>query len=107
MATHQRHTQPRGVRLPHALRGGVQELLDRLARALVAGDGERVAARWETPALVIDDSAAIAVSEPAEIARYFGGVRAQYNARGTTGTRDDILDLERVLTARRRSTVRR
>jgi len=96
MATHQRHTQPRGVRLAHDLRGEVQDLLDRFARALVANDGDTIAALWETPALVVSAERVIAVNAQAEVARVFGDAKAQYAARGIVDTRADLLDLERV-----------
>lgn len=96
MATHQRHTQPRGVRVAHDLRGEVQDLLDRLARALVAGDGETVATIWETPALVVSAEGVHAVTSADEIARFFGSAKAQYHDRGIASTRADLLDLERI-----------
>jgi len=96
MEAHQRHTQPRGVRLEHVLHGEVQDLLDQLARALVKGDGNAIAALWETPALVIGADGVIAVSSREQVAEFFGSAKAQYNARGVTGTRADLLDLERV-----------
>lgn len=96
METHQRHTQPRGVRLEHVLHGEVQDLLDQLAHALVDGDGDAVAALWEVPAFVLGADAVIAVSSRAEIAEFFGGAKAQYNDRGIMTTRADLLDLERI-----------
>jgi hypothetical protein len=96
METHQRHTQPRGVRLEHVVHGEVQDLLDQLARALVAGDGEAVAALWEPPAIVIGPDGVVAVSSRQQVAEFFGSAKAQYNARGITSTRADLLDLERV-----------
>ena len=96
METHQRHTQPRGVRLEHVLHGEVQDLLDQLARALIAGDGEAVAALWETPAIAIGADGVHAVNSREEVAAFFGKGKAQYNAIGVTGTRADLLDLERV-----------
>ena len=96
MEIHQRHTQPRGVRLEHVLHGEVQDLLDQLARALTSGDGEAVATLWETPAIVIGADGVHAVSSRAEVAQFFGGAKAQYDARGIASTRGDLLDLERV-----------
>jgi hypothetical protein len=94
--THQRHTQPRGVRVEHDLRGEVQDFLNQLARALTSGDGEAVAAMWETPAIVIGDSEVHPVSSRVELAQFFGSAKQQYNARGIVNTRPDIIDLERI-----------
>jgi hypothetical protein len=72
----------------------VQEFLDRFARALTSGDGHAAAALWETPALVLGDDVARAVGSPAEVEQFFGGAKAQYNARGIFGTRAEIRGLE-------------
>src|SRR5687768_1596689 len=79
METLQRDTQPRGVRLQHVLHGEVQDLLDQFARALIAGDGEAVAALWETPAIAIGADGVHAVSSRQEVAEFFGKGKAQYN----------------------------
>lgn len=96
METHQRHTQPRGVRLEHVLHGEVQDLLNQLAHASIAGDGAAVAALWETPAFVLSAEDVHAIGSQDEIARFFGSAKAQYEDRGITSTRADLLDLERV-----------
>ncbi|MBA3499279.1 MAG: hypothetical protein M4D80_27150 [Myxococcota bacterium] len=82
------------MRLEHVLHGEVQDLLDQLARALIAGDGEAVAALWETPAFVIGSDGVTAISSREQVAKFFGGVK--YNADGVKRTRADLLDLERV-----------
>lgn len=96
METQQRDTQPRGVRTEHVLHAEVQDLLDQLAHAVTAGDGETVATLWETPGLVIGADAVIPIESKKQIAEFFGGAKGEYNDRGITGTRADILDLERV-----------
>ena len=96
MDTHQRHTQPRGVRLEHVLHGEVQDLLDVLANAVTAGDGETVATLWDTPGFVIGADDVIVIESKEQIAKFFGGAKSEYNDRGITSTRADILDLERV-----------
>lgn len=96
MEPQQRHTQPRGVRLEHVLHGEVQDLLDELAKAVTAGDGETVATLWDTPGFVIGADEVIAVESKEQIAKFFGGAKSDYNDRGITSTRADILDLERV-----------
>lgn len=96
MPEHQLHTQPRGERAARDLRGEVQDFMNRLARAIVSADGEAAAALWEVPALAIADERVIAIETPEQLVKFFGGVMAQYNARGVYGTRADIMDLERV-----------
>ncbi|HXU79803.1 MAG TPA: hypothetical protein VN914_00280 [Polyangia bacterium] len=71
----------------------VQELLDRMARALTAGDGRAVAAMWETPALVVGDEMLQAVRTAAELEQFFSGAKAQYNKMGIADTRPDIVRL--------------
>lgn len=72
----------------------VQEVLDRFARALTAGDGEAVADLWETPAFVIGSGMARAVSARAEVVEFFGSGKDQYNALGITDTRAEIQRLD-------------
>jgi hypothetical protein len=74
--------------------GAVRALLARLARALTSGDGKAAAAMWATPALVLGDDMALTVSSSADLQEVFGGAKAQYNARGITDTRPDILRLD-------------
>ena len=78
------------------LRGEVQAFLDRLGRALTAGDGETVATMFEVPALVIRSARVIALSSPPQVARSFGGAPRHYRALGVVATRADLIDLERI-----------
>jgi hypothetical protein len=71
----------------------IQDFLDRLGRAVTSGDGAAAARLWETPALVIGDDMQRAVSTEAELVEFFGGAKAQYNARGITDTRAEIVRL--------------
>jgi hypothetical protein len=80
----------RGERIDRA----VQDFLDRYGAALAAGDGKAIAAQWETPALVVDDRGVIPVGTPEEIEQFFTAAHADYNARGITGTRAEIVRLE-------------
>lgn len=75
-------------------RAEVQDLLDRMARALTAGDGRAIAGMWETPAFVLGDGMAMTVSSEAELERFFGGAKEQYNAKGISDTRAEIVKLE-------------
>ena len=72
----------------------VRALLAKLARAVTSGDGKAAAAIWATPALVIGDDMALTVGSSTDIQDVFGGAKAQYNARGITDTRPDILRLD-------------
>ena len=96
METHQRHTQPRGVRLEHVVHGEVQDLFDEIVKAVVAGNGEAVAALWETPGFVIGEDMVMAIESREQLAQFFGSAKAQYNERGITSTRADVIDLERI-----------
>ena len=73
--------------------GDVQAFLDRMARALTAGDGRTIATMWETPALVVGDEMQMAVRRPEEVERFFSGAKDQYNKMGITDTRADIVRL--------------
>jgi len=57
----------------------VQDLLDRMATALKAGDVRAVASLWETPALVVGDELLQAVRTSAELEQLFAGVNDQHN----------------------------
>jgi len=72
----------------------IRALLARLAYALTSGDGDAAAAVWATPALVLGDEMALTVNSSAEVRDVFTGAKAQYNARGITDTRADILRLD-------------
>lgn len=72
----------------------VQDLLDRLARAMTSGDTRAAAALWEPPAFVIGDEQVMAVSSREEIEGFFDGAKEQYNAQGITDTRGEIQRLE-------------
>jgi len=72
----------------------VQEFLDQLAHAVVNGHGEVAAAMWAVPALVLGDEMALAVKAVSELEPFFTGARAQYNQRGVTGTRAEIIRLD-------------
>jgi hypothetical protein len=94
MASHQLHTKPRGVRVQRERHGEVQDFLNQLAAALTAGEGDKVAAMWEVPALVIGAESVMAVNSLDEAAKFFGGAKAEYNAKGITNTRPEIMDEE-------------
>lgn len=91
-----RHTHPRGAASAVEPPGGhseVQAFLARIARALTAGDGKTVAGMWAVPALVLGDDDVRAVGTLQEVEQFFGGAKEQYNARGITDTRADIVEL--------------
>jgi hypothetical protein len=77
-------------------RGEVQEVLNRVARAVTAGDGKAMAKLWEVPAMVIGADMAMAITDSQEIEKFFGGAKAQYNERGITDTRAEIEELDEV-----------
>ena len=71
----------------------IQEILDRLAEAVTEGNGKAVAKMWAVPALVLRDTMARPVSTLLEVEQFFGGAKEQYNARGISDTRAEIVDL--------------
>lgn len=71
----------------------IQEILDRLAEAVTEGNGKAVAKMWAVPALVLGDTMARPVSTLLEVEQFFGGAKEQYNARGISDTRAEIVDL--------------
>jgi len=92
MADHQLHSQPRGTRVARERTGEVQELLNRLARGVTAGDGKAVAKDWGVPAIVIGADGIHAVATRDEVAGFFGGAKDEYTKRGITDTRPEIRD---------------
>jgi len=72
----------------------IQDFLDRFARALTSGDGAAIATMWNVPALVVSDQEVLPVSSTEQVAKFFGGAKQEYNARGVTGTRGEIVNLE-------------
>jgi hypothetical protein len=75
-------------------RDEVQQFLDRMGRGVTSGDGRTVATMWEVPALVLGDDHAMSISSAREVEQFFGGAKEQYNARGITDTRAEIVRLE-------------
>ena len=96
MAISRIKTEPTGISIAGTIRAEVQDFLNTFATALMAGDGETVATLWETPALVIGKDGVMDVDSPRQVAQFFGGARQQYNTRGITQTRADLIDLERI-----------
>lgn len=92
----QLHTEQRGERAQRDLRGEIQDLLNTIARAITAGDGETVAKLYEVPAFVVGDMMAIAVESHEQVAAFYAGGKEQYNQRGITDTRADIIDIEKL-----------
>jgi len=92
----QLHSQPRGERAQRDLRGEIQDLLNTIARAITAGDGDAVAKLYEVPAFVLGDTMAMPITETAEVAKFYGAGKAEYNKRGIADTRADIVDIEKL-----------
>lgn len=92
----QLHTEQRGERAQRDLRGEIQELLNTIAKAITAGDGETVARLFEYPAFAIHRGGAMAIDSFDETAKFFGTGKAEYNKRGITDTRGDIIDIEKI-----------
>lgn len=74
--------------------GVVRNFLTRFSRALTSGDGRAAASMWAVPAFVIGNDGVHAINSSQEVEQFFSGAKEQYNARGITDTRPDILRLE-------------
>jgi hypothetical protein len=72
----------------------VRDFLDTFAQALTVGDGSAVARLWETPAFVLGDGMARVVNSDQEVEKFFAGSKDEYNARGITEARAEILELD-------------
>jgi hypothetical protein len=72
----------------------LREFFERYAKAVKAADVPVLVAAWETPAFVLSDIGAHAVSSPDEIVKFFSGAKEHYNARGIVDTRADIIRYE-------------
>ena len=75
---------------------GVQGFLDALGVALTSGDTPSLIEMWDTPAFVLSDDLDQAITDPDELRNMFAGAREQYNARGVTGTRAEIVRLDEI-----------
>jgi hypothetical protein len=96
MKTQQRNSEPTAPRRERGLREEVQDMFDQLAKALTAGDGDAVAALWETPGLVIGAHCVLAMTSQEKVAEFFCKAKHKYNEHGITNTRADLLDIEPV-----------
>ena len=83
------HQDRRGLVKHHGL-AHLQAYLDAFARFLTSGDGAAIAKMWEYPALIISNDQLMPIADARQIEGFFGGARAQYNARGIADTRAEI-----------------
>jgi ketosteroid isomerase-like protein len=72
----------------------VQEILDQIAVAITAGDGDAVAPLFETPAFIVGPTMAMTLDSDEATAKMFSAGKAQYTKMGITDTRAEILALE-------------
>ena len=78
----------------HDLIREVQHFLDRFAAAVTHGDGKAASQLWEVPALVMGDDMVMEVESDEQVEKFFGQGKEQYNAKGITDTRAEIVGLE-------------
>ena len=71
----------------------VQGILDRLANAVTTGNGQATAKMFAVPALVLDDAMVRPIDTLSEVEQFFSGAKFEYNAKGITDTRAEIVDL--------------
>ena len=93
MADNQLDSHPRGTRAQEKA-SEVQDVLDRMARALTSGDGAGVASCWGAPAFVVSADMVKPIESLDEVASFFGGAKDQYTSRGIVDTRGEIVDQE-------------
>ena len=83
---------------PHAVdmhgRDEIEALLQQFADALTAGDGAAAATYWHVPVFLMGDDHEHVVTHASEVASFFGGAKAQYQARGIADTRPEIVSLD-------------
>lgn len=72
----------------------IKSLLEQVGTALSTGDLPGIVNCWEVPALVLSDEGAHAVSEAAEIERFFGQATEWYHAQGLVSTRPELERVE-------------
>ena len=72
----------------------VENFLKRYANALSQGQSATIAQMWQAPALVVSDSGVVAVGAEVEVDRFFAAAKAQYDARGITSTRPEIMRIQ-------------
>lgn len=72
----------------------IQQVLDRIAAAVTAGDGAAAASCWATPAFIVSDEHEQVVQSSQEIAAFFGGAKQQYNQQGIRDTRAEVERME-------------
>lgn len=75
---------------------GVQDFLDRFGKALTSGDGDAIAAMWETPAFVLGEQMTRTVDTRDEVAEFFGGAKSEYNELGIVDTKAQIIRLDEI-----------
>jgi hypothetical protein len=72
------------------MRKEITQLLERLGRALSAGDFREASGCWEVPALVLSDEGVIAVSEFSAIEKFFAQASKEYRSQGIASTKPEI-----------------
>jgi hypothetical protein len=89
MATAMHHPETAEERAHHS---ELERALTKLCIALTSGDGHAAARLWEVPAFVLGDKMAMPIASMAELEKFFGSARAEYNKRGIVETRPQILE---------------
>lgn len=92
MAMKHQMIQSSWARVKPAPRSEVQELLNQVARAVTAGDGNQVATLWEVPGVIISADAVTPIASREQLEAMFSAARQEYNLRGIVDTRAEILD---------------
>ncbi|HWA01771.1 MAG TPA: hypothetical protein VG841_15795 [Caulobacterales bacterium] len=75
---------------------GLQDFLDAMGSALVAGDDAAAAALWEMPAYAVSPDMAHVIHSQAQLQLMFAAARERYYARGVTDTQPEIVRLDEI-----------
>lgn len=83
--------EPMSMEQRHAMNQTIlKSFLERYGKALSAGDAKEIAKCWGIPALVLSNEGALAVSDAAEVERFFSGAVEYYRSQGLVAARPEL-----------------
>jgi hypothetical protein len=74
----------------------IKKFLKRMGNAVSAGDLSEISKCFALPALVLMEDGALAISQAAEIEKFFGQAVAQYRSQGILTTKAELEHSERL-----------
>jgi hypothetical protein len=72
----------------------VRDFFARFARALAAGNARAIASMWQTPALAVGDRDLQPLATPREVEAFFAGAKEDYDARGVSEARPEVVRVD-------------